>query len=1212
MASDGTDPPLPRSFSPISWDGSIGSLDDFLESSRPHNTTPVTRPSSPSVFDMSWDGDIPDDWDDLTKYRQKGQQSVAPDPIPPGPDVAVAGRATTPPGHRRQGVDDPTTATTTTTTTTTVVEAGDDELHLLRYCDEETRLLIRPEQPAAAAVTVLDEAGGKDFYGMGGVVRTALYEIFNITRLHPWQRDVLDKHLIHEETLRKNGLVVAPTSGGKTLVAIVLALHSLLVKRKDAMMVLPFVAIVQEKVEQLQRLATRLATIGADRFFAVAEFAGDKGHLPLPPRRTTTLTTVTTLFVCTIEKGNIVWRYITKEPPPFQVGCVIVDELQMLGEAGRGGIFEDLVSSVLFWAGSSTRLYALSATVGNGGDLAAYLGGGHQANCILHRVPRRPDEERTKEHVVVSGGAFRVVRDTEDGASARFSDGGFDVVAELDHATLKGMPVQGDDGEPHRLWLRIHQMRLHVQTTCLIKLPHRPGSERIRFPSVTRVPSAVAQYCDDILADGNDARVRTLGLDPEFVRGVAALAHGDGGRALDAVDTLTPSPYGGRTDRLRQTDAAAWDMRVVAVLVMDAIRRGRSVIVFCPTRAAGVATCHALTAVCRTLATRRDDPSWPTPSHIVSEERQNITEHLTEENDGVVDDVLLQGIRYGIAYHTAALSTLERTVVEGAFAKRVISVICATTTLAAGVNLPCDTVVIRSPWSCGEFMSCSRYLQMIGRAGRTGLSRSHPDAYVLVASEDVGRFQRLLECHVEDVFSQLLQSPPYFQKGGGGDRSQLPLRAGSCLTRFIVGVVATSTAIKLSGVVDAFRCTLLYQAGPAKLTDDDPETALLRHSTQPLLEELMILIRDGHIQVLVRDPDDGSPLQLRHYQPSLQVTRRLPPPPAAGLRDRQADAEGTWTRTHRSASQDEVGTMLALLKEASVHVAPSSMVADGAVALPDVVLMVTALATAADLATLHLPDAARFLDEARTRRSISLHTPLSLLIMSLEPYSCRLLGEDDAIRVNKELAQDLEAHEDVETITAMSITSQKVDEWLSGRRIRGNVEFNERLSRLWAALFVKGVFVRPEDFEDMCRRFGYDRSTGADFLNTTAQRCNHLRQFCDSLGDVELWWYRPLAGAIVRRIKDACAEELRPLLAIRHVSAGRAKKLYDAGYRDVAAVACIYPPTILTDVIPNLGVWRAIDMVLHARTILRHEAIQHAAQSRDRFSVLTRGTQGAN
>lgn len=71
--------------------------------------------------------------------------------------------------------------------------------------------------------------------------------------------------------------------------------------------------------------------------------------------------------------------------------------------------------------------------------------------------------------------------------------------------------------------------------------------------------------------------------------------------------------------------------------------------------------------------------------------------------------------------------------------------------------------------------------------------------------------------------------------------------------------------------------------------------------------------------------------------------------------------------------------------------------------LPDVAFSVTTFARAADLATIALHDATKFLDDAcrAAERGMLLQNPLYLLFLSLHPSMCRSLGEDDETRINK-------------------------------------------------------------------------------------------------------------------------------------------------------------------------------------------------------------------
>jgi ATP-dependent DNA helicase HFM1/MER3 len=84
----------------------------------------------------------------------------------------------------------------------------------------------------------------------------------------------------------------------------------------------------------------------------------------------------------------------------------------------------------------------------------------------------------------------------------------------------------------------------------------------------------------------------------------------------------------------------------------------------------------------------------------------------------------------GVAYHHAGMELTDRKRIEQAFLNRQLKCLCATSTLAVGVNLPAHLVIVKGTrtWRGGgngyQEIDRSSLLQMIGRAGRPGLDTS--------------------------------------------------------------------------------------------------------------------------------------------------------------------------------------------------------------------------------------------------------------------------------------------------------------------------------------------------------------------------------------------------------------------------------------------------------------------------------------------------------
>jgi len=117
--------------------------------------------------------------------------------------------------------------------------------------------------------------------------------------------------------------------------------------------------------------------------------------------------------------------------------------------------------------------------------------------------------------------------------------------------------------------------------------------------------------------------------------------------------------------------------------------------------------------------------SYHVSKQLTIKERTDLDSHLDSiENWNVnIPSELRSLLHDGVAFHHAGLNSSSRRLIERLFRTGLVRVICATTTLAAGMDLPARTVVIsttRSPGDYQKYLSANHVHQMLGRAGRPG------------------------------------------------------------------------------------------------------------------------------------------------------------------------------------------------------------------------------------------------------------------------------------------------------------------------------------------------------------------------------------------------------------------------------------------------------------------------------------------------------------
>ncbi|KAI4458912.1 putative dna polymerase theta [Holotrichia oblita] len=195
------------------------------------------------------------------------------------------------------------------------------------------------------------------FYGLPKKVEDLFKLYRGIDKLYDWQDECLNLPAIKDKT---NLVYALPTSGGKTLVAEVLILREILCWKRNALFILPYVAIVQEKVWGLSPFAVALN-------FLVEEYAAGKGKFPPRKRRRKN-----SVYVATIEKALGIVNSLIDTGRTDELGLVVIDELHLIGDQSRGATLEELLSKLLCIQ-ENIQIIGMSATIGNLNEICKFL-----------------------------------------------------------------------------------------------------------------------------------------------------------------------------------------------------------------------------------------------------------------------------------------------------------------------------------------------------------------------------------------------------------------------------------------------------------------------------------------------------------------------------------------------------------------------------------------------------------------------------------------------------------------------------------------------------------------------------------------------------------------------------------------------------------------------------------------------------------------------
>ncbi|PNH58621.1 hypothetical protein VD0002_g8911 [Verticillium dahliae] len=232
-----------------------------------------------------------------------------------------------------------------------------------------------------------------------------------IHSIYPWQKAcLLGPGLLSGE---KNLVYSAPTGGGKSLVADVLMLKRVLEdKDAKAILVLPYVALVQEKVRWLRNIVDGLAKVNdpppVDDAKRLWRRRADENTIRVVGfvggGKVQSTWADFDIGVCTIEKANAMINTAIDDCSIKHLRIVVLDELHMIDDDHRGYLME-LMATKLISLPQPMQVIGMSATLSNIRLLSTWLEG-HSYETKYRPVP-------VEEHLVYESHVYPAATTSE-------------------------------------------------------------------------------------------------------------------------------------------------------------------------------------------------------------------------------------------------------------------------------------------------------------------------------------------------------------------------------------------------------------------------------------------------------------------------------------------------------------------------------------------------------------------------------------------------------------------------------------------------------------------------------------------------------------------------------------------------------------------------------------------------------------------------------